>query len=81
MSTAEIKLDLFRRIDSLNEPELERIYKRFLALLNAVTTHHLSEAEKKAIAQALESSDKGEAYSHEQVMNEAREKYPNLRFR
>lgn len=29
MNTAEIKLDLFRKIDNLTEPELEKMYRKY----------------------------------------------------
>lgn len=78
MNTAEIKLDLFRKIDNLNEPELEKIYKKLIALLNAVHPYKLSKEEKAAIDEVLES---GQTFSHEEVMEEARRKYPNIRFK
>ncbi|MBN2613574.1 MAG: hypothetical protein JXB00_18605 [Bacteroidales bacterium] len=78
MNAAEIKLDLFRKIDNLNEPELEKIYKKLMALLNAIHPYKLSKAEKAAINEALES---GQTYTHEEVMEEARRKYPNLKFK
>ena len=82
MNIAEIKLDLFRRIDNLRKPELEKIYKKLLSLLNeTTTTYRLSGKEKKAINKALELSEKGEVYSHEEVMEDAKQKYPTLRFK
>jgi predicted transcriptional regulator len=81
MNIAEIKLDLFRKIDSLNESEIEKIYNKFLAILNTTSLYKLSENENKAINDALESSKNGEVYSHEEVIEEARRKYPNLKFR
>lgn len=81
MNASEIKLDLFRKIDSLKDTEIERLYTTFLALLNTTSTYKLSNNEKKAIDEALEESKRGRAYNHEEVMNEARAKYPNLRFK
>jgi predicted transcriptional regulator len=81
MNAAEIKLDLFRKIDKLKESELEQMYNKFLALLNAGSAYKLSKVEKVAIYEALEASKQGKVYTHEEVMEEARGKYPNLNFK
>jgi hypothetical protein len=81
MNIAEIKLDLFRKIDNLKESELEKLYNKFLAILNTTSLYKLSEAESKAIDEAVESGRNGEGYIHKEVIDEAKRKYPNLRFR
>lgn len=81
MNASEIKLDLFRKIDSLKDTELEGLYDKFVALLNTTAIYKLSNDEKKAIDEAIEESKRGRAYNHEEVMNEARLKYSNLRFK
>ena len=81
MNAAELKLDLFRRIDNLKESDLEKVYNKFVALLNASSPYELSKHEKAAVNEALEASKQGETYTHEQVMEEARGKYPNLNFK
>ena len=81
MNAAEIKLDLFRRIDSLKEADLEKVYSEFIALLSTTSSYKLSKAEKAAIDEALEASKDGQPYTREQVMKEARQKYPDLNFR
>lgn len=81
MNAAEIKLDLFRKIDNLKESELEKMYNKFLALLNASSPYKLSNDEKAAIDEALEASKQGKVYTHDEVMEDARGKYPNLRFK
>ncbi len=81
MNAAEIKLDLFRRIDRLKESELEKVYKILLNLLNKPTEYCLSDLEKKAIDEALIASEKGEVYSHDKAMEDAKRKHPNLRFK
>jgi predicted transcriptional regulator len=81
MNAAEIKLDLFRKIDSLKESELEKVYNKFIALLGSSTTYNLSKIEKAAIDEALEASKNGQTFTHEEVMEEAKRKYPNLNFR
>ncbi|HNV53136.1 MAG TPA: hypothetical protein PLH91_04370 [Tenuifilaceae bacterium] len=81
MNSAEIKLDLFRRIDSIKESDLEKIYIDFLKLLNARLPYKLSNDEKAAIDEALEASQKGESFSHEEVIDEAKRKFPTLNFK
>lgn len=81
MNAAEIKLDLFRRIDSLKESDLEKVYNKFIALLSTTSPYKLSKAEKAAIDEALEADKDGQSYTREEVMKEARQKYPDLNFR
>jgi hypothetical protein len=81
MNTAETKLDLFRRIDNLKDSELESVYQAFLSLLPSSEKYTLSNQEKKAIEQALDYSKKGETYSHESVIKEAKSKYSRLKFK
>lgn len=81
MNAAEINLDLFRKIDKLKESELEKMHNMFVALLNSSSSYKLSKDEKAAIDEALEASKRGKAYTHEQVTEEARSKYPNLDFK
>ena len=81
MNTSEIKLDLFRKIDSLKDAELQRLYEKFLALLNTTSSYALSKEEKTAIEEAIEASEPGRTNTHADVMDEARAKYPNLRLK
>lgn len=81
MNTAEIKLDLFRRIDRLQESELEKVYNKFIALLSTTSNYNLSEPEKKAVEEALKVSNQGKIHTHDEVMEEAKRKYPNLKFK
>jgi predicted transcriptional regulator len=80
MNIAELKLELFRKIDNLNEADLKKIYHKFVALLDT-SVYNLSEAEDKAVDQALEASKKGEIHTHEEVVKESRHKYRNLKFK
>jgi hypothetical protein len=45
MSTAEIKPDLFRRIDSLFKNELSKVYSSFLAIPSSSEKHNLTSQE------------------------------------
>jgi hypothetical protein len=81
MNTAEIKLDLFRKIDNLKDSELERIYQVFLSLLTPSEKHIITSAEKNGIDKAMEYSKMRESYTHESVIKEAQERYPHLKFK
>lgn len=81
MNAAEIKLDLFRRIDNLPKADLESLYSKFIALIDTSSKYQLNDFEKKAIEEALEKSGKDKVYSHSEVINEACQKYPNLKFK
>ena len=48
--------------------------------MNTNSIYKLSKAEKIAIEEALEESEKGNFYSHGDVMKEAKLRYPNLKF-
>ncbi len=79
MNTAEIKLDLFRRIDDLKEKDLKILYGKLIELLEH-PKYHLSKAESQAIDEALESGNYENYKATEEVMREAKQKYPKLRF-
>ncbi len=78
MNTSDIKLELFRKIDNLTEDELKKCYYPILSLLNSSEPYSLNKLEKKAIDEALEYSKKGKTLSHEEVVREAKKRYPNL---
>ncbi len=81
MNAAEIKLDLFRRIDKLPKAELERIYEKVLAIINTTSKYKLSEQEKNAINEAISESGKKNLQNHADVVAEASKRYPNLKFK
>ncbi len=81
MNAAEIKLDLFRRIDNLPKAELEKVYSKFIALLNTSSKYKLSESERGAISEAIEASGKEKSNTHLEIVAEAKERYPNLKFK
>lgn len=81
MNTAEIKLDLFRKIDNLRGTELKKFYQAFLSLLPPSEKYTLAKEEGKAVEEALECSKKGEIFTHESVMKEAQTRYPQLKFK
>lgn len=78
MNTSDIKLEIFRKIDSLSEEKLKRYYPQILSLLNSAEEYILNSHEKKAVDEALKYSKEGKTHSHEEVVKEAKKKYPNL---
>ena len=42
MSASDLKLELFRRIDSLNEDEVKKVYHKILSLLKTIYRYQLS---------------------------------------
>jgi len=81
MNTAELKLELFRRIDKLEEAALEAFYHKVLALLQEEGVYELSVSERRAIDAALEASEREEGYSSQDVKEEAQKRFPKLRFK
>ena len=75
MNTAEIKLELFRRIDSLKGKQLEEAYHYLLSFLNKPG---INPELKSGIDRALKDVAEGRVSSHEDVMKRMSKKYPNL---
>jgi hypothetical protein len=81
MNTFELKNKIIKQIDSLNEAEFERVYYQLVEILKSANHYKLSEEENEAIDSALKVSEKGESYSREDVIAEAQNKFPNLKFK
>jgi hypothetical protein len=81
MNTLELKNKIIRQIDSLNEADFEKVYQQLLNILESSNEYRLSEAENEAIDSALKVSEDGVTYSHDQIISDARIKFPNLKFR
>ena len=79
MNAAEIKLDFFRKIDSLKGERLREAYGMILNYLNStVTEDHwekLSEGEKKAIETGLSQIQAGKTKPHADVMSKFQKRY------
>jgi len=80
MNTAEIKLDLFRRIDGLENSRLEKVYKKIISILGTEQQKESSLSPEliAALDEALLESKKGNSHTHDEVKKQTREKYPNL---
>ncbi len=77
MNIAELKLDLFRRIDGMSKEQLEKIYKRLIDVIENNSVYELSDVQVHAVNEAI--SDEAEL-TEDEVKSEAQKKYPNLRF-
>lgn len=75
MNAAEIKLELFRRIDSLKGEQLEEAYRYLLSFLNKPD---VNPELKSGIDRALKDVEEGRVSSHGDVMKRMKKKYPNL---
>ena len=80
MNAAEIKLDLFRRLDSLDGLRLMGVYEKIVSLINSEVSkpQELPAEVRAALDEALESSSQGRVISHDEAMLKTREKYPSL---
>ena len=80
MNSAELKLDLFRKIDSLDNREIKKIYNNLLSILDTASSDKTSLSPEliTALEEALDGSKKGQVYTHEEVMEKTKEKYSNL---
>lgn len=81
MDTLELKKKIIQQIDHLNEVELEKVYLQLLDILKSSKNYTLTIEENDAINAAIKVSEDGETYSTNEVNSEAREKFPNLKFK
>jgi ribosomal protein S13 len=77
MNAAELKLDLFRRIDGMSQEQLEKIYKRLIDVLENNSVYELSDVEIHAVNEAVAEPSK---YLEDDIKKDAQRNYPNLRF-
>ncbi len=79
MNASELKLELFRKLDSLKENRLEEIYGALLNLINSKTEinewDNLTLEQQKAIHTGIEQLNKGEGRNHKNVMSDFRKRY------
>jgi len=79
MSTAELKLKLFREIDTLEKSKLEQIYGLVLNFINKDNDteewNTLSSAQQKGLLNAIEEMNSSEGIDHKKVMEKYKNKY------
>lgn len=79
MSTAELKLKLFREIDTLEKSKLEQIYGLVLNLVNKdIDTedwNKLTAKQKKGLMDAIEEMNSSEGIDHKKIMDKYKKQY------
>lgn len=78
MNTAEIKIDLFRKIDALKEKNLQEAYELLLNFINEEKSisewDSLTKQQQEALKLGVYQLDKGEGVAYNEVMNSVRKK-------
>jgi hypothetical protein len=79
MNTSELKLKIFRQVDSLEKTRLEGLYGVLLNFINSQKEINdwinLSDNQKQGIFDAIEQIDSGKGIPHDKVMSKYRKKY------
>ena len=79
MTIADLKLKIFRQVDSLEKSRLEEFYGVLLNFLNGQKDigdwEKLSEEQRQGILDAIDEIDQGKGMPHEKVMARMRKKY------
>ena len=79
MSTPELKLELFRQIDTLDNASLHKMYKMVMDFMreeqHSVATEELSTYQKQGIVDAIDDLDAGNGSAHEEVIKKMLLKY------
>lgn len=79
MNSAEIKMDLFRKLDSLKGNRLEEAYGMLMNYINGKTDfddwQNMTLEQQTAIEQGIYQLEKGEGRRHENVISEIRARY------
>ena len=79
MDASELKLKIFREIDSLEKGKLQELYgyvQNYIRGTKDISEwDNLSLAQQKGIRQAIDDLDKGEGVVHEDVISKYRKKY------
>ena len=81
MTVSDLKLKIFRQIDSLEKNRLEEFYGLMQNYLNSKKGLNdwakLSEAQKKGLFDAIDEIDSGKGKSNKDVLDKFRKKYSN----
>jgi hypothetical protein len=82
MTVSDLKLKLFRQIDSLEKDKLEELYGVFLNYINGkkdmADWNNLTDEQKKGIEDAIDQIDAGKGIPNSKVMANIRKKYTNV---
>lgn len=81
MNAAEIKMDLFRKLDSLKGNRLEEAYGILLNFINSKNEidewDNLSAEQKSAIQLGIDQLNNGEGKKHTELISDLRKKFLN----
>ncbi len=81
MTISDLKLKIFRQIDSLEKSRLEEFYGLMMNYLNSkkdiTDWQKLSKAQKKGLFDAIEEIESGKGKSNNAVLDRLRKKYSN----
>ena len=81
MNASDIKIDLFRKLDSLNGNKLEEAYGLLLNYINGKSDvsdwDNLTKEQQDAIKHGINQVNLGEGTAHKEVMTNLRKKYLN----
>jgi predicted Fe-S protein YdhL (DUF1289 family) len=79
MDASELKIELWKKIESLNADKLQSVY---VLIMNYLDGAHdsgewisMHESEKQAILDGIRQIEKGISAEHQMVLNESRKKY------
>ena len=82
MTTSDLKLRIFRHIDSLDKNKLEELYGVLINYLNGQKDlsdwDKLSESQKLGIFNAIDEIDAGKGISNNAVIDKFRKKYSHV---
>jgi hypothetical protein len=81
MTTADLKLQIFRQVDSLEKNRLEELYGVMNNFFNEKKDigdwENLTDEQKQGILDAIEEIDFGKGIPHDMVIAKMRRKYTN----
>ena len=81
MNTAELKIDIFKKLDSLKENRLEEAYGILLNFINKNVDvdewDSLTPVQQSAIKFGVDQLDNGEGRKHNDVMSDIRKRFLN----
>jgi hypothetical protein len=79
MGSAELKLKLFREIDTLDKSELEQFYGLFVNFINKENDteewNSLSKSQQNGLIDAIEEMNSSEGIDHKTIMDKYKKKY------
>ncbi|MBC8004319.1 MAG: hypothetical protein H7X84_02505 [Verrucomicrobia bacterium] len=80
-NVSDLKLEIFRQIDSLKKDRLEEIYGILVNFINTekdvADWEKLTEEQQRGIVDAIDEIDSGKGIVHTKVMQNIRKKYSN----